>query len=35
MATIKDLLSSMISKINSKVSTWEEIPDKPFGRPKW
>lgn len=31
MATIKDLLSSMISKINSKVSTWEELPDKPFG----
>ena len=31
MATIKDLLSSMISKINSKISTWEEIPDKPFG----
>lgn len=31
MATIKDLLSSMIRKINSKVSTWEELPDKPFG----
>lgn len=31
MATIKDLLSSMIGKINSKVSTWEELPDKPFG----
>lgn len=31
MATIKDLLSSMIRKINSKVSTWEELSDKPFG----
>jgi len=36
MATLKNLLSRMIEKINKKAEKWEDLPDRPFGDiPVW